>query len=140
KISPPPEQISSATSRPRSASGICFSGCHVLRPLVTALGLLAATLAATLGCSQKHRPASVLSFADPRQAALARPVNARLEVSSHHKVNEGEAAAVVDFPGGEFPQIVIRPSVSVWDWSAATALVLPVENREGEAIGLSVAD
>src|SRR4030095_6729332 len=64
--------------------------------------------------------------------------NARLEVSSHHKVNEAEAAAVVDFPGGEFLQIVIKPSVSVWDWSAATALVLPVENREGEAIGLSI--
>jgi hypothetical protein len=79
-----------------------------------------------------------VSFADPQQAAMGRPVGARVEVSQGHKVNDGRAAALVDFPGGEFPQLVVGRADRTWDWSTAAALVLPVENREAEAIGLSI--
>mgnify|MGYP003580529135 FL=1 len=108
-------------------------------PLATVLALLSATLVAGGGCSHQIRPIALLSFADPQQAAMARAVNVRVEVSEGHTVNHGRAAALVDFPGGAFPQIVIGPPGNTWDWSNATALVLPVENREAEAaVGLSI--
>lgn len=107
-------------------------------PLSTVLALLSVTLVAHGGCSHQIRHIALLSFADPQQAATVRAVNARVEVSEGHAVNHGQAAALVDFPRGEFPQIVIGSSGNTWDWSSAAALVLPVENRENEAIGLSI--
>ena len=71
-------------------------------------------------------------------SAAGKPTHARVEVTEGHTVNHGRAAALVDFPGGEFPQIVIGPPGNTWDWSNTTALVLPVENREAEAVGLSI--
>lgn len=52
---------------------------------------------------------------------------------------EGELRNRVEFaPDVDWPQLMLRPRSGVWDWSAATTLVVPVENPTSERIELLV--
>jgi hypothetical protein len=89
-----------------------------------------------LGSEREMRP--IIRTGDPADGPRIMVESGHLSRVTGTRVNRGGAAMKVEFGAGGRAELTIRPVEAPTDWSAITALAIPVDNPTAEPIDLLV--